>query len=127
MVLLLDTHAFIWYLEGDAQLPGQLRQRLDAHAERVFISLVSFWEIAIKSSLGKLPLKHTFPDLRLLARVNNLVMLVPLFEDTQAVLALHHHHRDPFDRMLVAQAMTHGLTIVTKDPFIPLYGVPVLW
>ena len=127
MALLLDTHAFIWYLEGDTQLPEKMRYRLDSHADDTFISTASLWEIAIKMSVDKLRLKFAFEDLDTLAGVNNLRLIGPEIADLSVVRNLFLHHRDPFDRMLIAQAMTHGLTIVTRDQNIPRYGVPVLW
>lgn len=126
MRLLLDTHALIWLLEGDPRMRPHLVERI-AGAETAFVSLVSHWEMAIKVGLEKLEIKGPLSDYFFRLKEFGLVSLAPSFEDVERLVSLPQHHRDPFDRMLVAQAMTHGLTVVTKDQNIPLYGVPVLW
>lgn len=126
MRLLLDTHALIWLVEADSRLPLPVLRAIET-AEGAFVSLASHWEMAIKLGIGKLDLRGPLADYFNLLEDWNLALLSPGFIDIERLVALPSHHRDPFDRMLVAQAMTHGLTIVTKDPNIPRYGVPVLW
>lgn len=127
MALLLDTHALIWYLEGDTQLSSTAKHQLDNQATRRLVSSVSIWEMAIKINLGKLNIKKPFSDLPNLLKTNAFEWLPLSFEHIQAYLNLPLHHRDPFDRMLIAQALTEGLDIVTRDPHFPDYGVSIVW
>ncbi len=127
MRLLLDTHIFLWYISGDAGLPVSFRDQIDDPNNEVFLSVGSFWEIVIKYDLGKLPLPQQpdayIPAQRRLHRIDSL----PFVEaDAQILAGLHLHHRDPFDRMLVCQAIANGLTIVTIDPIIRKYPVSIL-
>lgn len=127
MRLLLDSHALIWYLKGDTSLSDAARTAMEDDENHRYISAASFWEIAIKVSLGKIQLDYPFPALKKLAMDLGFQILPIEFEHTIQVAALPLHHRDPFDRMLVAQALTENLTVVTKDPNFMLYGVEVLW
>lgn len=123
MNLLLDTHVLLWALGGDPQLPETVRAEIRDGRNRVFVSAASTWEIAIKRAIGKLRV----PD-DLLAQLEH-ARLQPLditIEHTLAVGALPDHHADPFDRLLVAQAQTERLTIVTRDPRILQYEVDAL-
>ena len=122
--LLLDTHVIIWLLDDPTRIRSIVRDQLSAPACRVLVSAVSTWEIAIKVSLGKLPpppgdLMEAFDRL-------GFERLPIEHEDTLLVQSLPFHHRDPFDRLLVAQAMRKACTLVTDDQHIPAYGVPVL-
>jgi PIN domain nuclease of toxin-antitoxin system len=121
LTLLLDTHAFIWW-DNDT-LPKSVRRRIQG-ADDVFVSAVSAWEIAIKSALGKIvakaPLDEAIADYGFSA-------LPITVAHADAVRALPMHHRDPFDRLLVAQARVEGLTIVSRDPALRAYGVAVAW
>ncbi|MEO6760595.1 MAG: type II toxin-antitoxin system VapC family toxin [Saprospiraceae bacterium] len=127
MGLLLDTHTLIWYLEGDAQLSSTAKRQLDNQSERRCVSAVSVWEMAIKINLGKLQIKKPLSDLPNFLSVNGFEWINLGFEYSLAYLNLPLHHRDPFDRMLIAQASVEGLTIVTRDPHFVDYGVPLLW
>ncbi len=127
MALLLDTHTLIWYLEGDVQLSDTAQKQLDNRSIRRLVSTVSVWEMAVKVNLGKLDIKRPFTDLPNFFRANEFDWLPLTFEHSLAYLDLPLHHRDPFDRMLIAQAMSEGLTVVTRDPHFPSYGVSVLW
>ncbi|MEW2591070.1 type II toxin-antitoxin system VapC family toxin [Micromonospora aurantiaca] len=122
MTLLLDTHVALWAITGDATLGVEFLDRL-RHDPDVFLSPVSLWEITIKQQAGKL---SGPPDLA--ERVRDMGFReVPVTHD-HAITArrLPPHHRDPFDRMLVAQAITENLTLATRDASIPLYDVDVL-
>lgn len=127
MALLLDTHTLIWYLEGDAQLSDTAKKRLSDQSERRCVSAVSIWEMAIKINLGRLEIKKPLSDLPNFLSANDFEWLPLSFDHSLAYLSLPLHHRDPFDRMLIAQASAEGLTIVTRDPHFTAYGVPVLW
>ncbi|MBU8856475.1 MULTISPECIES: type II toxin-antitoxin system VapC family toxin [unclassified Micromonospora] len=122
MTLLLDTHIALWAITGDATLGVEFLDRL-RHDPDVFLSPVSLWEITIKQQAGKL---SGPPDLA--ERVRDMGFReLPVTHD-HAITAgrLPPHHRDPFDRMLVAQAITEDLTLATRDASIPLYEVDVL-
>ena len=128
MRLLLDTVAFLWLAEDDARLSAAAREAIVDPANDVFLSAASAWEIAIKHGLGRLrlhmPPDEYVPEQRLLHRIETL----GIDEDaTLQVGKLPDLHRDPFDRLLIAQAIVHGLTIVTPDRLIRGYTVPILW
>ena len=128
MRLLLDTFTFLWlYTDHDKVSKAAAAAFLHPENER-FLSAVSAWEIATKYSLGKLPLPRTPEYYIAEAREKSGVESLPLDEESAFQSArLPRIHRDPFDRMLVAQAMVHGLVIVTSDEEIARYGVRVLW
>lgn len=127
MQLLLDTHIFLWYVSGDTRLSIATRDAIDEPNNDVFLSVGSFWEIVIKYELGKLPLPQA-PDRFIPAqRKAHGIQSLPFDEnDARFLVGLPFHHRDPFDRMLVSQAMARVLTIVTVDPEIRKYSIPVL-
>ena len=121
MRLLLDTHVLIWWDEG-ARLSAKARSAIES-AEQVYISAVSGWEIAIKTALGKLRPTRTVAD----AAAESGFEELPLrLRHTEALLQLPALHRDPFDRMLVAQAQSERLTIVTRDPAFGAYDVTII-
>jgi PIN domain nuclease of toxin-antitoxin system len=126
-VLLLDTHAWLWWLKGSSALGPQARARIASGDADVWISAASAWEIAIKVALGRLDLGEP-PDVCLPreAARSGFRSLAITVEHAARVGRLPEHHRDPFDRLLIAQAQADGLTIVTSDPMIPKYGVPTL-
>src|SRR5437763_1393908 len=115
MRLLLDTHIFLWYITGDERLPTSFRQAIE-DSQAAYLSVVSLWEATIKYQLGKLPLPETpHPWLSVQAEQHG-IESVPLDQASVARLSsLALHHRDPFDRMLVCQALEHDLLIVTVD------------
>ena len=121
--LLLDTHVFIWWRGEPGRLSSEARSRI-ATADIVFVSAASAWEAAIKASLGRLDLPDTFESGVLASGFEKLLVT---FHHTEQVIGLPHHHRDPFDRMLVAQAQAEGLTLVTHDPLLEPYDVQILW
>lgn len=123
---LLDTHTLLWYFEGDPSLSARAKLAIDGK-NPVSISIASLWEITIKKSLGKLTCEYTLAELS-----NNCIEArIPILHITVAHLEKHADlpfiHRDPFDRLLVAQAITEGLTIITKDQVLPSYPVKTLW
>lgn len=127
MRLLVDTHVFLWYITADRSLATLHRAAIQEPANEVFLSVVSVWEAVIKYGLGKLPLPappHEYiPSQRQAHRIASL----PIEEGALAHLAkLPPFHRDPFDRMLVAQALQHDLTIVTVDDALKVYPVKLL-
>lgn len=124
---LLDTHTFLWFVAGSNDLSRSAREAIEAPGAKNHLSIVSLWEIAVKVSLGKLNLHVPFAKLQSLVAQNEFHLLPVSVDDTAVITTLPFHHRDPFDRMLVAQAMTNKLTILTKDGSIPLYEVQVIW
>jgi PIN domain nuclease of toxin-antitoxin system len=122
--LLLDTHAALWFLSGDDRLSTSARQHLTDPANRVLLSAAVVWEIAIKRALGKITVPDEYLALLLNAGVGALAVSV---EHAAAVERLPPHHRDPFDRMLVAQAIAEGAAVVTRDEALRRYGVTLVW
>ena len=122
MRLLLDTHIFLWFLNGDPQLSNQFRDRIQDPNNEVFLSVVSVWEATIKYQLGKLPLPES-PEIYLpRQRVIHLIESLPIDEETIAqLIGLPPIHRDPFDRLLICQAIQHNLVIVSVDSAICQY------
>lgn len=128
MRLLLDSHAFLWFLEGSALLGARARTAIEDASNLKYVSHATAWEIAIKSSLGKLSLSIPYEGLFPAAvEANGFNILQPDFAHYRELLRLPFHHRDPFDRLLIAQARTEEMTVVTCDPHFPSYGVPVIW
>ncbi|MFO1087451.1 MAG: type II toxin-antitoxin system VapC family toxin [Reyranellaceae bacterium] len=123
MKLLLDSNAFIWAYARPGELSTAARRALGDPANDRLISMASIWEIAIKMSNGKLVLTDD------LASALDVVVVSPLpisLAHIDRMRTLPYHHRDPFDRLIIAQAMEEGLTIVTRDRRFPAYGVPLL-
>lgn len=121
--LLLDTHAFIWWREDSSRLGNVARGHI-ASASVVFVSVASAWEAAIKIALGKLRLPESFEAGVVASRFAKL----PIdFSHAEAAATLPRHHSDPFDRMLIAQAMTERLTLVTHDRRFAPYDLDVVW
>src|SRR3954468_13413938 len=127
MRLLLDTHVFLWYITADAKLPATFRAAITDPANEVFLSVASVWEAVIKYDLGKLPLPAPPAAYLPQQRDAHGIAALPIDEGAMTHLArLPALHRDPFDRMLVAQALQHGLTVATVDPDVAAYPVPRL-
>jgi PIN domain nuclease of toxin-antitoxin system len=127
MRLLLDTHVFLWYISADPQLPAAFRDAIRDPANTVYLSVASVWEAVIKYALGKLPLPEAPAEYLPRQREAHRIASLPVEEAALAHLAsLPPLHRDPFDRMLIAQALQHGLKIVTVDDAVRSYPVPLL-
>jgi PIN domain nuclease of toxin-antitoxin system len=122
MTYLLDTHVVLWWLTDDPTLPSDVATTLDDEPD-VFISAVNVWEVAIKHALGKL---SGPADLAERVRDSGFRELAVTSDHAITAARLPLLHRDPFDRILIAQACLHGLTLVTRDPMIPKYAVRVL-
>lgn len=127
MEYLLDTHTFLWFLEGDDQLSNKVRNEITDIKNSCFISIASLWEIAIKSSLGKLNLKFPFDNLTNYLIDNEIVIFLITFDHINTLRNLDLHHRDPFDRLIIAQAIKENLTILTRDSNFFKYPVKIVW
>ena len=128
MKLLLDTHTFLWFLDGSPQLSPPARSLVEDGTNEVYLSSGSLWEMAIKVSLGKLTPAQPFetPIPAQLA-LNSIQVLAISVAHTAQVAALPFHHRDPFDRLLIAQALVEGMPIVGVDTAFDAYSVTRLW
>jgi PIN domain nuclease of toxin-antitoxin system len=127
MNLLLDTHVFLWYISGDKQLPDRIVQSINDTTNRCYISIATIWEIVIKLSIDKLELKGGLNTIEEFLLNNDFEILPIDFDDTKKLLSLEFHHRDPFDRMIISQALTTNAVIVTKDKLFKKYDIKVLW
>jgi PIN domain nuclease of toxin-antitoxin system len=126
--LLLDTHALVWFTHGDPKLTPAARSAIQDAANEVLISPASYWEIAIKVHLGKWTLNQPYPNFISEALTVYGFHILPILpEHTARRIGLPNHHRDPFDRLLVAQALKEGLPVVSSDATLDLYGVPRVW
>ena len=126
--LLLDTHAFLWWVEDAPRLSMKAREQIADASRPCFVSVASCWEMAIKSSLGKLRLALPVGDYVSHHVAENSFRLLPItLEHAAFVEPLPFHHRDPFDRLLAAQAVCEGLLLVSADPSFDAYGVQRLW
>ncbi len=128
MRLLLDTHAFLWFIGGEAALSHEARKLIEDDANEKIVSIASLWEIAIKNSIGKLPLGKPFEQLipEHLQR-NGFAVLGLTVAHTAQLVRLPFHHRDPFDRMLVAQCQSENLSLLSNDAMLDAYGIARLW
>ncbi|MBD2001209.1 type II toxin-antitoxin system VapC family toxin [Leptolyngbya sp. FACHB-541] len=127
MKVLLDTHIFLWFIIGDTRLSTDIRDTIRTPDNEVYLSAVSVWEAIVKYQLGKLPLPE-HPGMYL-PKQRNLHQITSLALDESSVAQLANLpplHRDPFDRMLICQALQNGLTIATVDAAIRAYSVSVM-
>ncbi len=128
MNLLLDTHAFLWFCQDDPALSATAKKNIENPAQRKLVSVASCWEIAIKAGLGKLKLGEPSATYIPAALARTGFELLPIsVAHATGVEGLPLHHRDPFDRLLVAQAIAEGLPIVSGDPMLEAYGITRLW
>jgi PIN domain nuclease of toxin-antitoxin system len=123
---LLDTHTLLWYLRDSQELSELARQTID-NADYVAVSIASLWEIAIKRSIGKLQISMGPFALELLCRERDIAVLPIRSVVLEKIQTLPKIHRDPFDRLLIAQALENSMTIITRDKTIPQYPVPTIW
>ncbi len=126
MQLLIDTHILIWFLEGNNLLANSRRQIISDSQNEVFVSIASLWEMAIKISVGKLTLAKPLGDVIKQISIENIGILPILPEHTLRVSTLPFHHRDPFDRIIIAQSQVENLSIMTDDGAFNDYGVRLL-
>ena len=121
-MLLLDTHVFLWFINGDSKLPKTMMEAIETE-KKVYVSVISFWELAIKNSLGKLILPCSVSRLMDDCEKMNMSILPIRAQHLEKLKQLPWIHRDPFDRLLICQAKAEGLKIVTMDENIRQYEV----
>jgi PIN domain nuclease of toxin-antitoxin system len=128
MRLLIDTHALLWFCEGNPILSAKARAAMEDDSNERYVSHASAWETAIKVSIGKLKLqadyRMIFPGVM---EANGFMLLSPKLEHYEALIPLSQQHGDPFDRLIIAQALAEGLTVITRDEHFATYGVPTIW
>ena len=130
MRLLLDTHAFLWFINDDPQLSAYAKSLIEDSANDVLLSIASVWEIAIKASLGKLQIRFatTFEEfITQQLNVNDITLLNISPPHFEPLFTLPFHHRDPFDRLLIAQAITEQLGIIGRDVAFDHYPIKRYW
>lgn len=125
--MLLDTHVFLWLNGSPEKLTTAAREACENPGNSLYLSLASVWEIQIKQQLGKLELDTPWQDMIKTQQIDNDMALLPIqLAHVEGLAALPSVHRDPFDRMLVAQAITEGMTVITVDPVFSDYPVRVI-
>ncbi len=128
MKLLLDTHTFIWWDSYPEKLPTVMFNRLQAPENQLLLSLASLWEIQIKFQLGKLTLRGNLADIVQQQQAENNITLLPIeFSHILELEQLPQHHRDPFDRLLIAQSRVELVAIVSRDASFKSYDCQVVW
>ena len=123
----MDTHAFIWFMNGDANLSAKVGKIITDENNNFFLSIARIWEIAIKYQIGKLQLKQPFNHIVSLLSEYDIDILPINFEHLQTLLTLEFIHRDPFDRIIIAQGISRKLTVLTTDKNFRLYPVNCIW
>ncbi|MBC8486459.1 MAG: type II toxin-antitoxin system VapC family toxin [Bacteroidetes bacterium] len=127
MNIIIDTHALIWYIEGEKRLSKTAISAIENLNNQVFVSKASLWELAIKISLGKLKISIGFDDLKKFLLENGFSILDYNFDHLITLLSLQYHHRDPFDRLIIAQSIYNRFNIVTIDKNFRKYDVKIIW
>ena len=127
MKFLIDTHAIIWFITDDSKLPASVKNLIEDIANTCFVSVASLWEMAIKFSIGKLVLGVSLEEMFELIEKTGFELLSATPKHLLASAKLPFHHSDPFDRLMIAQAQTDNLTLVSRDGKFDLYEVKLLW
>ena len=127
MEFLMDTHTLLWYFKGDKLLSSTALKTIQNPSMIFYISSASIWEIAIKVSLNKLVLNRPIDKYIDAIRNEGFIILAIQEKDFITVSQLPFHHKDPFDRMIIAQAMNSKLSIISKDEIFKNYGLDVIW
>ena len=123
---LLDTHTLLWFLGDDPKLPSETKELIGTSPE-VYVSIASFWEVAIKNSIGKLELSDSVSQIMKLCEEKQIAILPIKAIHLEFLKSLPPIHKDPFDRLFVCQAQAENFTIITTDENIPKYAVKTLW
>lgn len=124
--ILLDTHAFIWLSEDDSNLPNATREVIE-DTSNVFVSIASFWEISIKLTIGKISLQSDFNAIESRFNLTRFQLLSISIKDTIQLSQLPLNHKDPFDRILIAQAMNRSIPLISRDSEFDHYPIQRVW
>jgi len=127
MQLLLDTHALLWFFSNDGRLPETTRSKIKDKDNNCIISIASLWETVIKLDTGKLQINISFAELLRLIEQEDIKILSVSPAHLLELQKLENHHKDPFDRMIIAQAKDENLTFITKDENFRNYKIKILW
>ncbi len=127
MAFLLDTHAFLWFVSGDKQLPETVKAKIRDINEPCFLSVASLWEITIKKQIGKLTLDISLEELFEYADRNQIEIIQITYDHFLTLEKLPGHHNDPFDRLIVSQAIAENLTLISKDKGLKKYKIKQQW
>lgn len=127
MAFLLDTHAFLWFVADDKQLPRSVKEKIKDITEPCFLSVASFWEITIKKQIGKLTINISLEELFDYADRNQIEIVAITYEHLLALSKLPNHHSDPFDRLIISQAIAENLILITRDKGLKKYKVKQQW
>ena len=128
MRILLDTHTLLWFYMGDVQLSSAARAAISDPGNDKLVSPASYWELAIKVSRGNYILMEPYDEFIQHALIDNGFAILPIEpRHTSALIALPYHHKDPFDRLLIAQGLVEAMPIVSTDPKLDLYSIKRLW
>ncbi len=128
MDLLLDTHTFLWFIFGNAQMSEKAEALVQSPTNRKFLSLATPWEVGIKVSTGKLTVSQPVDQFFAEEMYTHLVQMLPItLAHIARVSTLPFHHRDPFDRMLIAQSLTENIALVSADVAFDAYGITRYW
>lgn len=127
MRLLLDTHTFLWFYNGSERLSFSAESLITDPGNECFVSIASIWEMGIKISIGKLELRVDFAGLATFMETNRIVLLPISFGHIEKLQQLPFYHRDPFDRLLIAQALDEELTLISKDAVFDQYPASIIW
>jgi PIN domain nuclease of toxin-antitoxin system len=127
MAYLLDTHTFLWFVAGDKQLPESVKAKIKDIGKHCFLSVASLWEITIKHQIGKLTLNISLEELFEYADRNQIEVIQISNEHLLTLSLLPGHLSDPFDRLIVSQALAENLTLITKDKGLKKYKIKQQW
>lgn len=128
MNYLLDTHTFLWFINGDSELSVRAQTLIEDPSNSIYLSVASVWEMAIKVSLGKLAMPSPFTDFVAEQLSENSLRLLEIqLEHAGAVATLPFHHRDPFDRLIIVQSLSENMPIIGRDQIFDVYGVQRHW
>ena len=128
MKVLIDTHALLWFLEGEQKKLSTIAiNSIITDANEKYVSIASLWEIAIKVNIGKLQLVSDFSRLESLIASNGFQIVAIEYHHLIEYEKMEIHHRDPFDRILIAQSVSEGFQIITKDPNLSFYKIKTIW
>jgi len=128
MKILIDTCSFLWFIEDNPKLSSVAKNLIEDENNEIFLSIVSVWEIAIKASIGKLSIiKPVDKFIKTQLKANDIKLLNITFQDVCFVYSLPFHHKDPFDRLIISQAITRKLPVISYDSVFDSYSVNKLW